>query len=200
MIDALHLHITSLRFALDSLGSDLRLLESWIVALGQAFSAGRRLFIAGNGGSAAQAQHLAAELVGRYKLERDPYGAVALHTDTSNLTAIANDYGYEEVFARQLLALGREGDIFLGLSTSGASQNILTATRVARSSGMRAWALTGDAPNPLAVESDSFLAVPTTDTATIQEVHLIALHLVCEGLDRLKGAEVATRSTGTREN
>ena len=185
MIDALSLHVTSLRFALDALTSELALLESWGRRLATELAHGHRLFIAGNGGSAAQAQHFAAELVGRYKLERDPYCAIALHTDTSTLTAIANDYGYREVFARQLRGLAREGDVFLGISTSGASPNVRAATHAAVDMGMYTWALTGDAPNPLALESHEYLSVPSSDTATIQEVHLVALHLVCETLDRL---------------
>jgi D-sedoheptulose 7-phosphate isomerase len=185
MMDSLSLHVTSLRFALDALSSDLRKLEAWGSQLSKAFAGGYRLFIAGNGGSAAQAQHLAAELVGRYKVEREPYCAIALHTDTSTITAIANDYGYEHVFARQLQALARPGDFFLGISTSGRSLNIRKATQAALAVGMHTFALTGDVPNPLAGESHEFLAVPSTDTATVQEVHLVALHLMCEALDYL---------------
>jgi D-sedoheptulose 7-phosphate isomerase len=147
--------------------------------------------VAGNGGSAAQAQHLTAELVGRYQDDRPPYSALALHADTSSTTAIANDYGVQEVFARQTRAHGRSGDILMLLSTSGASANLLAAAGAAHRTGMDVWALTGPAPNPLAAAADESLCVAARSAATVQELHLVAVHMVCEAFDRAIGEQAA---------
>ena len=155
----------------------------WGTELLRVLSGGGRLLAAGNGGSAAQAQHLTAELVGRYREDRAPFSALALHADTSSTTAIANDYGADEVFARQVRAHGRSGDVLMPLSTSGASANLLAAARAARRSGLRVWALTGPSPNPLAAAADEALCVPGGTTATIQELHLVAVHLLCTAFD-----------------
>lgn len=120
---------------------------------------GGRLLAAGNGGSAAQAQHLTAELVGRYRTDRPPFSAIALHADTSSTTAIANDYGVDELFARQVRAHGRPGDVLILLSTSGASANLLSAAAAGRAAGLHVWALTGPAPNPLAAAADEAFCV-----------------------------------------
>jgi D-sedoheptulose 7-phosphate isomerase len=144
---------------------------------------GGRLLAAGNGGSAAQAQHLTAELVGRYRDDRPPLSAVALCSETSSLTAIGNDYGIQDIFARQVRAHGRPGDVLIVLSTSGRSSNVLAAAEVADERQMRTWALTGPPGNPLAVACDEALCVSSRHTPTIQEIHLIAIHLLCASVD-----------------
>ncbi|HSA49740.1 MAG TPA: SIS domain-containing protein, partial [Yinghuangia sp.] len=156
--------------------------------------AGARLLVAGNGGSAAEAQHLTAELVGRYRDERQPLSALALHAETSSVTAIVNDYGPDEVFARQIEAHGRSGDTVLLLSTSGTSANVLAAARRAHALDLRVWALTGRAPNPLAGLADDALCVAARSTSTVQEVHLMAVHLLCEGIDATLRADAKAGS------
>ena len=150
---------------------------------------GGRVLALGNGGSAAQAQHLTAELVGRYHTERQPLSAICLHGDTSALTAIGNDYGAEQAFARQVLAHGRSGDVLIALSTSGRSENVLAAARAARDAGLETWALTGPAPNPLADLCDEVTAFECPSTPTVQELHMVGLHVLCAAVDR----EVALR-------
>lgn len=179
-------HCSSLHSALERMcrdGADL--LERWAGELARALPAGGRLLAAGNGGSAAQAQHLTAELVGRYRRERPPFSAIALHAETSSVTAIGNDYGYDHVFARQVAAHGRPGDVVLLLSTSGRSDNLLSAATTARDLGLRVWALTGRAPNPLAQAADEALCIDAEATATVQEAHLVAVHLLCEAFDEV---------------
>lgn len=155
----------------------------WGAQLAIVLGSGGRLLVVGNGGSAAQAQHLSAEIVGRYDGERAPFSALALHAETSSLTAILNDYGPDEVFARQVEAHGRPGDVCLLMSTSGRSSNLLAAATRARRSGVSVWAMTGPEPNPLAAIADERLCVDAPSTATVQEVHLVALHMVCEAMD-----------------
>jgi D-sedoheptulose 7-phosphate isomerase len=155
-----------------------------------ALQTGHKVLTAGNGGSAADAQHFAAELVGRYKRERSPYAAVALTTDSSILTAIGNDYGYDKVFERQVGALGREGDVFLAYSTSGESENLIRAAEEARRRGMRVIAMTGPRDNSLARGADVALQMPAADTPVVQEMHLMATHLICDLAEtELAGAE-----------
>jgi D-sedoheptulose 7-phosphate isomerase len=180
-------HLAELHAALAALEPDVGTLETWGTRLARDLRAGARLLAAGNGGSAAQAEHLAAELVGRYVRERPPMSAIALASDTASLTAIANDYGPEECFARQVRAHGRPGDVLLALSTSGRSPNVVAAGRGARETGMAVWALTGRRPNPLATLADEAVCVEATATATVQEVHMVALHLVCAAVDRALG-------------
>lgn len=144
---------------------------------------GRTLFIAGNGGSAAEAQHFAAELVGRYKRERRGYPAIALTTDTSALTAIGNDYGFEKIFSRQLEALAHADDVFIGLSTSGNSKNILQAVETTRARNLFVINLLGKGGGQLRGLGDIDIVVPSNDTARIQELHLCILHDLCEKLD-----------------
>lgn len=156
---------------------------AWGRHLAVALRKGGRLLAAGNGGSAAQAQHLTAELVGRYRDDRPPLSALALHAETSSCTAIANDYGAREVFSRQVEAHGRAGDVLVLLSTSGASSNLLAAADSGRAGDLRVWALTGPTPNPLATAAHEAIAVQAPDGATVQEVHLVALHVVCAALD-----------------
>ncbi len=176
-------HVAELSNALAALQEDAALVQRWGRELGELLPAGGRLLVAGNGGSAAEAQHLTAELVGRYVDERQPLSALCLSAETSSLTAILNDYGAEEVFARQVQAHGRPADVLLLLSTSGRSPNVLRAAERGREIGLRVWALTGGQPNPLAALADEVLAVPTACTSTVQEVHLVAVHAVCAAVD-----------------
>lgn len=161
--------------------------DRWGRRLAELLPAGARLLVAGNGGSAAQAQHLSAEFVGRYGPDRRPYSAIALHADGSAVTAIANDYGVAEVFARQVEAHGREGDVCLLMSTSGRSPNLVSAGRRAQECGLTVWAMTGELPNPLADLASEVLYVDCPDCCTVQELHLVALHLVCEAFDAALG-------------
>lgn len=149
-----------------------------------ALKSGRKLLVCGNGGSAAESQHFAAELTGRFRRERRPLAAVALTVDTSALTAIANDYGFDQVFARQVEAIGVAGDVLLAISTSGRSPNVVLAARAARRAGLVVVALTGAVSGPLGGESDVVLAVPEENTAHVQEVQLSILHLLCEEIER----------------
>jgi len=144
---------------------------------------GGRLLVAGNGGSAAEAQHLSAELVGRFEAERRPLSAIVLHGDTSTVTAVCNDYGSDEVFARQVEAHGRPGDVLLLISTSGRSANLLHAAERARLAGVDVWAMTGPAPNPLTRLADRFIAVPAESVSAVQEAHLVAIHALCAAVD-----------------
>jgi phosphoheptose isomerase len=146
--------------------------------------AGGRLLAVGNGGSAAEAQHLTGELVGRFLEDRAAFSAIALCAESASLTAILNDYGAEEVFARQVEAHGRPGDILVALSTSGRSPNVLAAAKRAHDSGLTVWAMTGPEPNPLAGTADEVLAIPAGSTAAVQEVHLVAVHAMCAAMDR----------------
>jgi D-sedoheptulose 7-phosphate isomerase len=142
--------------------------------------AGGKVLVFGNGGSAADAQHFAAELLGRFARERAALPALALTTDTSSLTAIGNDYGYERVFARQLEAHGRAGDVAIGISTSGQSANVVAALALARERGLLTMALTGRGGGKLAGQVDVLIDVAHTDTARIQEVHGMVIHILCE--------------------
>jgi D-sedoheptulose 7-phosphate isomerase len=144
-----------------------------------ALRAGNKLLLIGNGGSAADAQHIAAEIVGRYKQERPAYAAIALTTDTSALTAIGNDYGYDEVFARQVEGLGRRGDVLLAISTSGRSPSILTALRKARERGLATIGFTGIKGQTMAGLCDLLLVAPSDDTPIIQQIHLATAHGIC---------------------
>lgn len=151
--------------------------------LRDAVLAGHKILLCGNGGSAADAQHIAAELVGRFVAERRALAAIALTTDTSALTAIANDYGYENVFARQIEALGAPGDVLVAITTSGASKNVLAAVAAARARGMKVLGLTGAKGAGFVASCDAGVAVPSTVTARIQECHIAIGHFLCEALD-----------------
>jgi len=152
-------------------------------ALVQVLRAGGKILFFGNGGSAADAQHLAAELTGHFAKERSPLAAVALSTDTSALTAIGNDYGFEHVFERQVRALGRKGDAAVALSTSGKSPNVLRAMEVARTLKLRTIALSGRDGGPLANLAEISIVIPSDSTARIQECHITIGHILCEYLD-----------------
>jgi D-sedoheptulose 7-phosphate isomerase len=146
--------------------------------------AGNKLLLVGNGGSAGDAQHIAAEIVGRYKRERPAYAAIALTTDSSALTAISNDYGFEQVFARQVAGLGRRGDILLALSTSGRSPNILAALQAAREHGLVTVGFTGSNGAAMAAVCDHLLVAPTDDTPVIQQIHLAVAHGICDEVEQ----------------
>jgi D-sedoheptulose 7-phosphate isomerase len=146
----------------------------------EALRSGGRVLLCGNGGSAADAQHIAAELVGRFKLERSAFAAVALTTDTSILTALGNDYGYSTVFSRQVEALCNEGDVLIGISTSGNSPNVLEAVRVARERGAKTVGLTGENGGKLKDLVDACIRIPSSDTPRIQEGHITIGHIICE--------------------
>ena len=160
-------------------------LSDWGEQLASVLTGGGRLLACGNGGSAAEAQHLTAELVGRFKDEREALSAIALHADTSAMTAIVNDYGIEEMFARGVRAHGRPGDVLVALSTSGASRNVLAAVKAAQEIGVTTWALTGPAPNPLQAMSDDAICVEADSTATVQEVHMVLVHGLCIAVDEV---------------
>jgi D-sedoheptulose 7-phosphate isomerase len=143
-----------------------------------------KTILAGNGGSAADAQHIAAELVGRYAFDRPSIPSLALTTDTSNLTAIGNDYGYDKVFSRQLEGMGQEGDIFIGISTSGNSKNIINAFEVAKQKGIKTVALVGRDGGEMAKMSDIALVVPSNSTPRIQESHILIGHIICDIIEK----------------
>lgn len=176
-------HFTALEQAVDRHRVAAPTIAAWGDHLGGVLADGGRLLACGNGGSAAEAQHLTAELVGRFRDERKPLSAIALHADTSALTALMNDYGEDEMFARGVRAHGRRGDVLIALSTSGTSRNVLTAVKSAHEMGMRSWALTGPGPNPLAATCDDAICVQAESTATVQEMHLLLVHALCMAVD-----------------
>ncbi len=166
----------------------LRAMEEALDAAAKALSSGKKLLFCGNGGSAADCQHAAGELVGRFKLERKGLAAVALTTDTSILTAVGNDYGFDEVFARQVEALGEEGDVLFALSTSGNAENVLRAVQAARGKGITAVGLTGRDGGRMREACDTIVRVPADSTPRIQECHEALLHAFCGALEeRLSG-------------
>jgi len=185
--DPIATHFERSRDAMARVAQDTALLASCNAiaqAIVGALSVGRKLLLIGNGGSAADAQHIAAEIVGRYKQERRGHAAIALTTDTSALTAIANDYGFEQVFARQVEALGRRGDVLIALTTSGRSPNILAALRTARDAGLVTVGFTGTGGETLRAHCDHLFVAPSDDTPVIQQVHLTALHGICDAVER----------------
>ena len=151
--------------------------------IARAFTAGHKLMIFGNGGSAADAQHMAAEFINRFRLERPPLPALALTTDASALTSISNDYSFDEVFAKQIKGLGIKGDVALGISTSGRSPNVLAALAAARTREITTVGLAGQDPGEMASLCDLVITVPSKETPRIQEVHALVLHLICELVD-----------------
>ena len=161
-----------------------RIIEDIANAIGGALKKGGKLMIAGNGGSAADAQHLAGEFLSRFSIDRRPLPAVALTTDTSVLTAIGNDYGFEYVFERQVRGLGRPGDVFLALSTSGRSRNILAALRAAREAGITTIGFTGSAASEMPGFCSYCLVAPSSETPVIQQIHMIAGHIICGLVER----------------
>ena len=153
--------------------------------MSEALNRGNKLMIAGNGGSAADAQHFAAEIVGRYLKERQALPAIALTTDSSILTAVGNDYGFEAIFSRQLAGLGKPGDVFIGISTSGQSANVIAAMEIAASLGIKTVTLLGKTGGKMAVMGDFNVIVPSQETPRIQEAHHWIYHTWCEIIDEL---------------
>jgi D-sedoheptulose 7-phosphate isomerase len=190
-------HVTAALPTIEALRDEADRLAGWGVDLADRMLTGARLLAGGNGGSAAEAQHLTAELVGRYRGEREPLSAIALHADTSTITALGNDYGFVEIYARQVRAHGRPGDVLVLLSTSGRSENLLAAAEVARSLGVTVWSITGAEPNPLAEASDEAVCLPGA-TPSVQEAHLVAVHLLCEMVDAALGRSVVQDGGGAR--
>ncbi|HTB02072.1 MAG TPA: D-sedoheptulose 7-phosphate isomerase [Bradyrhizobium sp.] len=196
MLDPIATHLKLSLAALERATRDVTLLAAArkiaeiIIA---ALRADRKLLIVGNGGSAADAQHIAAEIVGRYKQDRPAYAAIALTTDTSALTAIANDYGFEQVFARQVAGLGRRGDVLLALSTSGRSPNILSALRTAREHGLITVGFTGLNGKTLGALCDHLVVAPTDDTPIIQQIYLAVAHGICDEIEQTMMRETAKK-------
>jgi D-sedoheptulose 7-phosphate isomerase len=175
-------HIDDIDSALDSLRDAVPTLARWSASLALRLAHGQRLLVAGNGGSAAEAQHLTAELVGRFDGEREPFSALSLHAETSSLTAIGNDYGFEHAFARQVAAHGRPLDILMVLSTSGGSPNLLRAIEAARKRHITTWAVTGGQRSPIALAADEAIVLRGKNPS-IQEAQLVAIHALCRGFD-----------------
>lgn len=178
-------HIETARRTLDALATPL---EVAIETCFQALTNGSKVLACGNGGSAADAQHFIAELVGRFERERLPLAGVTLSADTSILTAVGNDYGFEHIFSRQVAALGQSGDVLLAISTSGNSGNVLEAIHTAHDREMSVIALTGRDGGKIGqmlYETDVHLCVPHTRTMRIQEMHILMLHLICDGIDAM---------------
>lgn len=171
-------------------------LEEAVELLLGCLEGGGKILVCGNGGSAADAQHLAAELVCRVRRDRGALPALALTTDTSTLTAIGNDYGFERVFARQLEALAREGDVLVAISTSGESANVIAAAREAHERACRVVALTGEGGGRLAEHADLLLAVPSTVVSRIQEIHAICIHVLAEALEEATVARARESESG----
>jgi glycosyltransferase involved in cell wall biosynthesis/phosphoheptose isomerase len=186
--DWLHAHAREVAAGMDSLVAQAATIRGWGDHLARVLPDGNRLLAAGNGGSAAEAQHLTAELVGRFCEDRRPLSGIALSAETSSLTAILNDYGPDEVFARQVQAHARPGDVLVLLSTSGSSPNVLHAAKRAADLGVTVWALTGPAPNPLAALATEAVVVDAPSTAAVQEIQLVAIHAMCAALDEALAA------------
>jgi D-sedoheptulose 7-phosphate isomerase len=184
LIHSLQEHLTAIQSLLDSKLGEIEQAGSLIC---KTLGSGHKVLLCGNGGSAADAQHIAAELVGRYEQQRRAFPAIALTTDTSALTALSNDFGYEEVFARQVQALARAGDVLIAISTSGKSSNIIKAAEQARAIGCKIIGLAGGSGEPLASYCDLSIVVPTDRTSRVQEAHIIIGHLWCEMVDNLLG-------------
>jgi len=170
--------------AVSAFGSEYAVAEQIAARIATAFRAGNKLLLCGNGGSAADAEHVAGEFLGRYKLEREPFPAIALTANIPALTAIANDYGYEHVFARQVRAFGKKGDVVIGISTSGNSKNVLNAMEEAKAKECITIGVTGKGGGALASVVDVCFHAPSDDTPRIQEVHILMWHIVCELVEK----------------
>ncbi|HZO70687.1 MAG TPA: SIS domain-containing protein [Ktedonobacteraceae bacterium] len=180
IVNALAQRRTQLGMALESLTTRATVLTEVAMELVETLRSGHKVLVAGNGGSAAQAQHLAAELVGRFKRERAPYAVISLSTDLAIITAVSNDYGYQDVFARQVRALGQPGDLLMAFSTSGESENLLRAAQAGREGLLTVIAVTGEQPSRLERVADMTIRVPLVDTATVQELHMVVIHILCD--------------------
>ena len=195
-------HLRSSLEALERTTQDATLLATArriAVAIITALNAGNKILVVGNGGSAADAQHIAAEIVGRYKQDRPAYAAIALTTDTSALTAISNDYGFEWVFARQVEGLGRRGDVLLALTTSGRSPSILKALSTARSLGIATVGFTGTQGEAMGPLCDALLIAPSDDTPIIQQIHLAVAHAICEAIEHAMMQIATARANQTAQ-
>ncbi len=180
-------HVQRSLLVLERAANDPELMQAMAAiaaVVAEAFRNGGKLLIVGNGGSAADAQHIAGELLSRFKLERNALPAIALTTDTSVLTAIGNDYGFERVFERQVRGLGRAGDVLIAISTSGRSPNILEALGAAREMGLKTVGMTGASDVAMRALCDITLSAPSDETPLIQQVHLVAAHAICELIER----------------
>ena len=182
-------HLAALAEAAGRASQYAATVSSWGAELAHRYENGAHLIACGNGGSAAEAQHLTGELVGRFRHDRRPLPAVALCSDAAAHTAIANDYGFDEVYARQVTAWGRPGDVLVAFSTSGTSPNVVAAAKAALEAGVTVWALTGPGPNPLASLAADAVAVDAPTTATVQEIHLSLVHALCIALDHGLGVQ-----------
>ena len=185
--DPIAAHLALSREALERASGDQGLLDTArqiAEAIASALRNGNKLLISGNGGSAADAQHIAAEIVGRYKKDRPAYAAIALTTDTSALTSIGNDYGFEQIFSRQVEGLGKRGDVLLAMTTSGRSPNILAALKVARARGLVTVGFTGAKGTAMSASCDHLLVAPSDDTAVIQQIHMAFAHGICEVIEQ----------------
>jgi D-sedoheptulose 7-phosphate isomerase len=165
------------------LEAQLTVLQAIALAMTATLRAGGKILWCGNGGSAGDSQHLASEIVGRFRRERRGLASVALTTDTSLLTSVANDYGFEAIFSRQVEALGNPGDVLVGISTSGNSRNVIAALETAHTQGLITVAFTGAGGDKLAALADHLFAVPSRDTARIQEAHILAGHMLCDWIE-----------------
>jgi D-sedoheptulose 7-phosphate isomerase len=183
MTSELSAHVDATAATLSSIRSQMATIEVWGRLLAERLDAGHRLLAVGNGGSAAQAQHLTGELVGRYRHDRRPFSALALHAETSTLTAVANDYGQQHAFARLAEAHGRPGDVMVALSASGNSANVVAAADMACAVGLDTLALTGPLPNRLAAVCHGAIGLDGVSSAQVQEGHLVVIHLLCEVVD-----------------
>src|SRR5437016_526491 len=185
--DSITAHFRRSRETLERAVQDGELMQAMLRAtdtMAAALRGGNKILIAGNGGSAADAQHIACEFLSRLNFDRNPLPAIALTTDTSLLTAVGNDYGFEQVFERQVKGLGRKGDVFLAISTSGNSPNVLSALRAARSLGIGSIGFTGSGGGAMRNLCDLCLAVPADETSLIQQIHIVAAHAICDLIER----------------
>jgi D-sedoheptulose 7-phosphate isomerase len=185
--DPIAAHLSLSRDALERATQDAPLLDTArkiADVITTALRGGHKLLIAGNGGSAADAQHIAAEIIGRYKKDRPAYAAIALTTDTSALTAIGNDYGFEHIFSRQVEGLGKRGDVLLAITTSGRSPNVLAALKTARQQGLVTIGFTGGKRAGMAALCDHLLVAPSDDTAVIQQIYMTFAHGICDVIEQ----------------
>ena len=185
--DAVLAHLRRSQQAVERVAADEKFIAATVAIaerIAASMKSGGKLLLAGNGGSASDAQHIAAEFVGRFVNDRPPLAAIALTTDTSALTSISNDYGFDHVFERQVRALGRKGDVFVGISTSGKSPNVVAALKAARELGLVCIGFTKDAQTPMHAHCDLVLAVPSDETALIQQIHITAAHAICQLVER----------------
>jgi D-sedoheptulose 7-phosphate isomerase len=180
IVNALSWHRKKLDVGLFQFAKETLVFTKVAALLIETLRSGHKVLVAGNGGSACEAQHFAAELVGRFKRERSPYAVLSLTTDTAILTAVANDYGYEDVFARQVLAFGQPGDVLVAFSTSGESENLLRAAQAAQCRLMTVIAITGARASRLECQADMTVRVPVVDTAVTQELHMVLTHVLCD--------------------